>query len=370
MKNVKWLALILFTVVMAFQNCGKAPDARDNSGYSIAGAGSPGPTPSPSPGPTPGPSPAPAPSPTPMPAPFMLKNQFKVLPQSGAIPSIRQRAASAFLTGKNKFFVWGGITGNVSTTLNTGGIYDLATGVWTATSTVGAPPPLYNMPAVWTGSKVLIWGGAGAVSNTSLYSYDPDTQLWATLPQSNAPQARTLHVSVWTGTKLIVWGGFNGGHLNTGGVYDPATGNWTATALPPDGLGRSGAFGAWTGSKMIIWGGTTTSSGFVQTALAYDPANNTWSTINSVGSPTGRWWGASAWTGNEFVVVTGGAGAGNTVPTNTGGALNLTTNVWTPTTTTNAAARVFPASGWTGTSLIIWGGYNGAQNTNTGYIFE
>ena len=49
----------------------------------------------------------------------------------------------------------------------------------------------------------------------------------------NAPEARIYHTAVWTGSRMIVWGG---GYadidevFNTGGRYNPTTDSWTATS--------------------------------------------------------------------------------------------------------------------------------------------
>ena len=50
------------------------------------------------------------------------------------------------------------------------------------------------------------------------------------------------HTAVWTGTKMVVWGGFGGtpaGYLNSGGIYDPARNTWTATSTAGASTGRS-----------------------------------------------------------------------------------------------------------------------------------
>ena len=46
---------------------------------------------------------------------------------------------------------------------------------------------------------------------------------------------------------------------------------------------------------------------------------------------------------------------------NSGGRYNPNTDSWTPTSTTNApVARYEHTAVWTGSEMIIWGGYNGA----------
>ena len=48
---------------------------------------------------------------------------------------------------------------------------------------------------------------------------------WAPTSTSGAPDARVSHTAVWTGSKMIVWGGSagSGSYLNTGADYDPPT---------------------------------------------------------------------------------------------------------------------------------------------------
>ena len=54
--------------------------------------------------------------------------------------------------------VWGGA--DSFGTINTGGRYDPSTDSWTATSTTNAPAARGSHTAVWTGSEMIVWGGA------------------------------------------------------------------------------------------------------------------------------------------------------------------------------------------------------------------
>lgn len=49
------------------------------------------------------------------------------------------------------------------------------------------------------------------------------TDSWAVIITTNASAARSRPTAVWTGSKMLVWGGsgHNTGSLNTGGIYEP-----------------------------------------------------------------------------------------------------------------------------------------------------
>ena len=56
------------------------------------------------------------------------------------------------------------------------------------------------------------------------------------------------------------------------------------------------------------------------------------------------------------MIVWGGAGASGYL--NTGGRYNASTDIWTATSTANApSARTVYSPVWTGSEMIVWGGY-------------
>ena len=55
--------------------------------------------------------------------------------------------------------VWGGFSPDHGS-FNTGGRYNPSTDSWTATSTTNAPSARAFHTAVWTGSEMIVWGGA------------------------------------------------------------------------------------------------------------------------------------------------------------------------------------------------------------------
>jgi N-acetylneuraminic acid mutarotase len=117
--------------------------------------------------------------------------------------------------------------------------------------------------AVWTGTRMIVWGGsiydmyAGSYTETNTGRiYDPATDSWKATSTTGAPPAASGHTAVWTGSRMIVWGGYSReGWRSTGGVYDPATDTWTLTSLSGAPSGRGYHTAVWTGSRMIVWGG-------------------------------------------------------------------------------------------------------------------
>jgi hypothetical protein len=65
--------------------------------------------------------------------------------------------------------------------------------------------------AVWTDRHLLVWGGrtfhAGAWTAPARgLAYDPVANRWSPLPRSPL-RGRFGHVAVWTGTRMLIWGG-------------------------------------------------------------------------------------------------------------------------------------------------------------------
>src|SRR5687767_12130768 len=69
--------------------------------------------------------------------------------------------------------------------------------------------------------------------------------------RASGPSARLLHTAVWTGTEMIVWGGADSvGALNDGQRYNPALNSWTAVTTSGAPSARSRHTAVWTGTKM------------------------------------------------------------------------------------------------------------------------
>ena len=353
----------------------------------------------------------------------------------------------------SEVIVWGGIWTVNGLPLGNGGLYDPATDSWRPFTTAPTGyPGGRGLTAVWTGTKMIVWGGgySGDFNNEEYNKggrYDPASNLWqVTSVGSAVPAPRLNHSAVWTGTRMIVWGGNRIEALPTfdsGGVYDPVSDSWTATATglvcsagvnaggpcqgpehcpgtcsggaspglvclseqdcpgrchndtavpcttntvcQSQGLGicdapapgtcpntglcedqgtfhpsaRTNHSAVWTGDRMIVWGGAATRTGQnrTNTGAWYDPATGTWTpTSTGANVPTARTNHAAVWTGAEMIVWGGSS-------TQSGGRYDPVADTWTATSTgTNVpAARSDPVSVWTGDEMIVWGG-----GSNTG----
>ena len=410
--------LVLIPLFFIFQNCGgfnsqPVSSSSDNSFLppDLGGLGGT-PTPTPDPNATPTPTPSPTATPVPTPTPLAnLTNAWMSINTSGA-PAGRSHH-SAVWTG-SKMIVWGGydvVGAQAATVLNDGGIYDPASNTWTAIGTAGAPDARSDHMAVWTGSKMVIFGGGSPIASDAVNSlggiydpatgtwtainstgapnlrmnataiwtgtkmivfggfsrnpttyqgvgaiFDPATNTWTAMSTNNAPGARALHTAIWTGTKMIVWGGNNGTAVsNGGGIYDPATNTWAGISTNNAPSARTRHSAIWTGAKMIIWGGCNLNC---TTPLAnggiYDPATNTWTAISTTGAPVARADHNAQWTGLQMIVW-GGRGPATL---GDGGVYDFITNTWAPVSATNVPTpREFSTSVWTGSKMLIWGGY-------------
>jgi hypothetical protein len=71
---------------------------------------------------------------------------------------------------------------------------------------------------------MVVWGGAGVslVPTNTGGAYDPVANDWTATTLSGAPVARSSHSAVWTGSRMIVWGGTTSGSTvtDTGGILD------------------------------------------------------------------------------------------------------------------------------------------------------
>src|SRR5438445_10698981 len=239
-----------------------------------------------------------------------------------------------------------GLTDGV-TIAATGGATINTSGSTVTVNTSALVAPSGTMVLGAPGDTNLIGAGYTEVGPSPLES-------WRATSLTNAPTGRYLQTAVWTGTKMIVWGGYITGPLDTGAQYDPATDTWTATSMmnAPSARYRHAAVWASSAGVMIVWGGNSGSVG-LDTGGQYNPAMNTWTATKTFGAPAARSFHIAVWTGTYMVVWGGISG----LTTNTGGRYRPVQDDWDATTTTmETSDRYFHTAVWTGSSLIECGG--------------
>jgi len=209
--------------------------------------------------------------------------------------------------------IWGGR--NINGKLGGGGIYHNVSNTWNQLPLAGAPVARSDAAAVWTGSRILIWGGASATGPEQtggqlLFQtgapFAPTE--WRAISTLNAPGPRLGHSAIWTGTRLIVWGGRNGSAaLGDGASYNPISDAWTALSAVDAPSPRANHTAVWTGAEMIVFGGET-ATGETASGAAFDPTANRWRSLSVLGSPVARSGAVGIWSGTELIIFGGKAG--------------------------------------------------------------
>lgn len=170
-------------------------------------------------------------------------------------------------------------------------------------------------------------------------------------------------IAVFTGAAVFAWRTFNSGSTSVKepeptiapapGPFEDVPAGWTEFPAPPEV--RSGAATAWTGTELITWGGYLY-SGFSDEVsdddgFAFDAATRTWR-ILPPWPLSSRSFPASAWTGSELLVW-GGWDLGQNF-FDDGAAYDPATDTWRALPPAPIDGRM-PFSVWTGRELVVWG---------------
>jgi hypothetical protein len=263
-----------------------------------------------------------------------------------------------------------------------GAIYDPITDIWRPISMEDAPDLGSEYSAVWTGAEMIIWGSEYDSDGEYVNSggrYDPVSDSWRPISTVDAPEPRAAHTAVWTGTEMIVWGGYNFeqdyeydefyNELNTGGRYDPVTDVWQTITTSGAPRARIRHTAIWTGTEVIIWGGENPDGDhLLSSGGAYSPSSNTWREISQDMAPEPRAEHTAIWTGTDMIVW-GGYSCCEEIflneseiefeqyELNTGGSYDPLTDIWQPINTSKfVLERSLHTAVWTGNEMIIWGG--------------
>jgi|GEM_PF-2336406 N-acetylneuraminic acid mutarotase len=290
----------------------------------------------------------------------------------------------------SEVFIWGGysaLPGGQREWVYNGALYDPASKVWTKVEQPAWWNPrsfLHDLDPrqtlVWTGDQAIVFGGVDDRTVKALAaSFDAKTRTWTRINTDKAPLRVAGHSAVWTGSRMIVWGGYTG--LNAtdrtltdrGAIYNPADQTWTETfasstnnsnagTAQPVPTARAGHQAVWTGQHMVILSGSGVSAppGIAGTGAHYDPVSNTWMLMRTENFPE-RQGHKAVWNGEEILIV-GGSGRlqsyfGEVY------AYNPATQRWRILSTPgNVQPRSNASIIWTGSSAIVWGGMDKGNN--------
>ena len=262
---------------------------------------------------------------------------------------------TAIWTG-DRMIVWGGR--KFGANLNTGGQYDPVADDWSPVSTLNAPSPRYKHLAVWTGSLMIVWG-AGPDPLWDGGRYDPSTDTWSPMSTANAPDWSSnysTYTAVWSAGRMILWNA-GASEIRRGGRYDPITDSWASMSIANAPSQRSGSTIISTGSQVIVWGGRELENGQfsveVNTGGRYDPQTDLWVPTSTTSAPGARYGHSAVWAGSEMMIW-GGCSQG-ACPSSTGGRYNPATDTWTSVSPSNAPPTQGAAALWTGSHVLIWG---------------
>lgn len=238
-----------------------------------------------------------------------------------------------------------------------GAAYNPATQTWRSL----APFPLGALAdsasyAVWTGSRLLVWGFFGndsanserGTTDTRAALYDPATNRWS--ETSPAPvEAPIFGDAFWTGSELLVWGQAGTSGSSTGHSqlvsYSPSSDSWKLLGQPPASISGNGA-AAWTGTELVVGGGSANSS-----AAAFNPSTGAWRSLPDAPEAfTGSMRYSDLWTGTDVLILDDGDAQGRPL------LFDPATNQWRFGAASPVVGRTDSPAVWDGSQALVWGG--------------
>lgn len=289
-------------------------------------------------------------------------------PSTTNAPGARE-SAIGFWTG-TEMLIWGGASG---LSLSDGGLYNPASDSWRSMNNTGAPTGITGYASAGANAGFFIWGGSTGFSATNAgYFYNLNLDQWTHMTTTNAPSARANAASVWLGDKLMVWGGYVLDFLNPppavfndGALYNPNTDSWTTTSPTNAPAGRQNPVMIYTGTEVMVWGGFDVNYAPLYDGAIYNPTTDTWSTMSSIGAPTNLQIYEAYLVNGKMIVF------GQNSSTWEGAIYDPSTDSWSSMNMTGAPSdRVNYTVISTGTELILWGGRFTSTYLNDGGIYD
>lgn len=146
------------------------------------------------------------------------------------------REGALLAAADDRVLLWGGYT-RQHRLAGDGFVYSATDDTWTPVAP-GPLPPLGYGAAIWAGTEVIIWSGAGDHSHQA--AYEPASQTWRLLPEPPIRPDGGNMAAVWTGTECIFLGGSgrpDGSGRRDVVAYDSAADSWRQLPTFPERVG-------------------------------------------------------------------------------------------------------------------------------------
>jgi hypothetical protein len=282
------------------------------------------------------------------------------------VPSARTRHAAGFVDGK--YVVLGGSPTTLGVGLATTAGYDVEADVWSALASLNGARCSHE--AVSTGTDILTFGGLtdcgdGGTTGPALERFTPNNAAgaWANINTAGAPGARYDFAATWTGTALLVYGGATNQlpAVATGGLFSSVGSSWSDASCSLQGCERGGTFSAFTDGNVVrLWGGAF---GNAPAGLSYNLGDMAWTSWQVPANTAEHLAKRFADDGRRIYFLKA---------TNVVSIFDRESGSWLPSDTA-AMPNGFcteAATAWTGSELVAWSGDCGAGPTTIGGRYQ
>ncbi|WP_455391694.1 Kelch repeat-containing protein, partial [[Eubacterium] cellulosolvens] len=252
-------------------------------------------------------------------------------------PPARDDHMMAAVWGTDKIVMYGG-RNFVSARYNDTWVYDLSDNTWTQKFPIDNPGhrDATSMAAIWGTDKVLIFGGAGGLSNNDTWIYDLSDNNWTRKYPANRPNEMHMQTltSISCTDKVLLFGGIynlGGIYSNDTWIYDLSDNNWTLmnTDPKPDARADYGMSFIYNTDKVVLFGGGFQSGpSYLNDTWIYDLSDNKWTEaiVTKQPAPSSSN-GMAAIYGTDKIVIF--IGSTTTGPKNQTWIYDLSDNTWT-----------------------------------------
>ncbi len=160
-------------------------------------------------------------------------------------------------------------------------------GAWGALPPSGVAPRFDGVRA-WTGRELLVWAGETGVTDALCatpcgplpvfdgVAFNPSSNSWRRMAPGPVPAAAgpllTIPGGAWTGSELVIWGGAG---APVSAAYDPGRDSWRTLPTGPLAGGRRPAVVALGDEVVVVRTGAANGPG----AAALDPSTGTWRVV-------------------------------------------------------------------------------------------